>query len=763
MVWYEPHASYLQLIDLLVGIPRRRGEEQSNQLFKHIRCYHSHTIVDNSMTKEFSMSAFQGRRLAKETCMEKIGPDPFWILGILALWVIVGKAVQGTLCNDGDVYGYTNGQEPSITEENDDTYYLSGTVWYSNNYGRFDCCGVIKAIDLKVNMGSYIEFQVWKMSNPVSTKATFKAMYRAFVEFKNGEQQTLTIPLDKQMPVRDGDAFGWISELSDAVKWTTDMTLSPSPDSDYLWEEFSSWGYYNATYTFAYHPKSFSTLDNEHNFANNGGENRVYGIRATVHPGHTASFDELPLSIAIYTTSHVVGDVVHTVLFSGVPALERSTYVTLEAKISPDDGHLKWDSTTNQLKVADDLITAVFDSPYTVTITMSDGCHDDQVGDLSVYVFDDRPQTPVCTSGQQIVLPPSALWDQNQEETIQTGVAITDPRWRIPFKGMIEAVEVCVSSSPAKIEIQLWKISDLSNGELIMLDYYVFTVTDTGCPASKVMFPVQDQMPVSADLVIGWREAEDNAGIFMYSESKYLPATDKFQWTDLSGGIPYDYDTTGNPFSFEDAESGNADVLVNVATLDGLQGNTYELSVQVTDGCTITKQNLTIYLYIETTTTTTTEPTTTTTAEPTTTTAEPTTTTIKEKTTATKQVSGATDVTDDTNLTLSQITRSPEESTGLSTTDWAVIGVCIGLGLAVIGTISCLGVMCHKYFGAKNMVQNLSKNRGNFLNNQMKRPENNERFSKRNNLRRNSFTPPNSPSPTPRTITPRNINLAWHY
>jgi len=49
---------------------------------------------------------------------------------------------------------------------------------------------------------------------------------------------------------------------------------------------------------------------------------------------------------------------------------------------------------TDQLKVADDLITAVFDSPYTVTITMSDGCHDDQVGDLSVYVFDDRPQTP---------------------------------------------------------------------------------------------------------------------------------------------------------------------------------------------------------------------------------------------------------------------------------------------------------------------------------------------------------------------------------
>lgn len=64
--------------------------------------------------------------------------------------------------------------------------------------------------------------------------------------------------------------------------------------------------------------------------------------------GHTASFDELPLSIAIYTTSHVVGDVVHTVLFSGVPALERSTYVTLEAKISPDDGHLKWDSTTSK-------------------------------------------------------------------------------------------------------------------------------------------------------------------------------------------------------------------------------------------------------------------------------------------------------------------------------------------------------------------------------------------------------------------------------
>ena len=39
----------------------------------------------------------------------------------------------------------------------------------------------------------------------------------------------------------------------------------------------------------------------------------------------------------------------------------------------------------------------------------------------------------------------------------------------------------------------------------------------------------------------------------MYKESRYLPATSNFLWTDLSGGIPYDYDVTGNPFQFEDA------------------------------------------------------------------------------------------------------------------------------------------------------------------------------------------------------------------
>ena len=74
-----------------------------------------------------------------------------------------------------------------------------------------------------------------------------------------------------------------------------------------------------------------------------------------------------------------------------------------------------------------------------------------------------------------------------------TGVALTDARWRIPFRGKLEAVEVCVSSSPVNIEIQIWEISNLAVGELIMLDYYVFqgqceaviiTVTNLLCKES---------------------------------------------------------------------------------------------------------------------------------------------------------------------------------------------------------------------------------------------------------------------------------------
>ena len=55
------------------------------------------------------------------------------------------------------------------------------------------------------------------------------------------------------------------------------------------------------------------------------------------------------------------------------------------------------------------------------------------------------------------------------------GVALTDPRWRIPFNGKIESIEVCVASSPVDIEIQIWELVDLNFGQLKMLDYYVFT------------------------------------------------------------------------------------------------------------------------------------------------------------------------------------------------------------------------------------------------------------------------------------------------
>ena len=49
-----------------------------------------------------------------------------------------------------------------------------------------------------------------------------------------------------------------------------------------------------------------------------------------------------------------------------------------------------------------------------------------------------------------------------------------DPRWRIPFNGAIEAIEVCVTSSPVDIEIQLWKEVAVDNGVLQMVDVHVF-------------------------------------------------------------------------------------------------------------------------------------------------------------------------------------------------------------------------------------------------------------------------------------------------
>ena len=67
--------------------------------------------------------------------------------------------------------------------------------------------------------------------------------------------------------------------------------------------------------------------------------------------GNTVTFDELPLTIAVYTTSHVVGDVVYTVLYSGGSFLEMALYVNLEVVISPDDGHFIWDNNTSEYRV----------------------------------------------------------------------------------------------------------------------------------------------------------------------------------------------------------------------------------------------------------------------------------------------------------------------------------------------------------------------------------------------------------------------------
>ena len=107
--------------------------------------------------------------------------------------------------------------------------------------------------------------------------------------------------------------------------------------------------------------------------------------------------------------------------------------------------------------------------------------------------------------------------------------------------------------------------------------------------------------------------------------------------------------------------SGNADVLLDVATLEGLEGNTYLLKVMVTDGCTSSEETLSIYVYVETTTV------------------------------------------EATRGPLSQVSRRSLDPSDfwMSEPGYAVITVCTGLGLAIIATIIGMGRMCCKYFGAK--------------------------------------------------------------
>ena len=53
---------------------------------------------------------------------------------------------------------------------------------------------------------------------------------------------------------------------------------------------------------------------------------------------------------------------------------------------------------SGQVKVGADLTSAVIGTPYTIKLTIYDGCHDNKTANLYVYVFDDRPQSPGKTN-----------------------------------------------------------------------------------------------------------------------------------------------------------------------------------------------------------------------------------------------------------------------------------------------------------------------------------------------------------------------------
>jgi hypothetical protein len=75
-----------------------------------------------------------------------------------------------------------------------------------------------------------------------------------------------------------------IADLSDVIMWGDYQDLGGQANSDYLWEDFSSWSIAGDP-PFHYHPPSFSTLLNRHTFSNNGLQRRVFGVRPVVHPG----------------------------------------------------------------------------------------------------------------------------------------------------------------------------------------------------------------------------------------------------------------------------------------------------------------------------------------------------------------------------------------------------------------------------------------------------------------------------------------------
>ena len=46
-------------------------------------------------------------------------------------------------------------------------------LWYRAGYGLFDCCGLIKAVQLMVDYDDYMTFQVFRPDSPITLSPTF--------------------------------------------------------------------------------------------------------------------------------------------------------------------------------------------------------------------------------------------------------------------------------------------------------------------------------------------------------------------------------------------------------------------------------------------------------------------------------------------------------------------------------------------------------------------------------------------------------------
>jgi hypothetical protein len=64
--------------------------------------------------------------------------------------------------------------------------------------------------------------------------------------------------------------------------------------------------------------------------------------------GYIAKIDNLPLSVPLYTTINKVNEVVYTFSVSGIPALEKSIYITVDVYMNPADGFLAWNNTAGK-------------------------------------------------------------------------------------------------------------------------------------------------------------------------------------------------------------------------------------------------------------------------------------------------------------------------------------------------------------------------------------------------------------------------------